>query len=798
MRYGILSMVRNDRGMVLVMALVLMGLLGALAGVYAMLVRADTVLSGGASRAREGFYAAEAGLNVGMAHFAELFSEFDVPSGDDLDEQILTVGDRTVRYNLNEVSGYAPCTEEDPECYTTIPAGEKFAGLKTIPYRYRARSVAENSEGDEEAELGAEFDVNNIPIFQFLAFSVPDLYIMPAPSMTLNGRIHSNGNLYLNVNSGATLTIADAPPNMPFVSVSSVGHIYRGGQKSYTGQICTGTVTIDTLLDTVSPSGNLDPRNLDCVGDGSSPVVQTTLDAYAGSLLDELDDIQVPDMDSLDRGGDGVFWQKADLRIVLRLDMTPASIDFGATNLCPNASLAFAGPMVNTRQSQALYPIEVQDASGARDTEKTNALWRFMCERRGAIFYTDRHANWNSAPANNTSYTNTRTNYTPSFPDPGVAVSPNASSDDSDLVYRRAGEDTNGDGVVNNGDRNDDICPIALNAATAAPVWRPSYCNTVYGAWPNLTPRASSWYRDYDYRRGGFYNHREGKWLYMLNVNIRALIDWNELNSDVLFSHTDSSNGGLVFFLSVQGADSDAEFNGYGVRIFDAADLNTGGSTFPWPVSEDDPTGLTVVSDQAVYVQGNYNSVQKYPAAVIGDAINVLSQGWEVPMTGSGTDPRDNDRKSAADLSTGRRDVPAQDGYWVNNLNGTHTLTCAPTGCGAFNGATSLRVNAAMISGIDEAPEGDGYYNGGLENFPRFLESWDSRTLNYSGSFVTLGLPQHQKNDWAVGSGDSGNVYDPPTRVWNYDTAFNQVEWLPPLTPMITYIQQRMYTRFYQ
>lgn len=809
MQRKVLSIFENERGMVLIMALVLMGLLGALAGAYAMLVRSDVVLSGGASRAREGFYAAEAGLNVAMAEFANLFREFQQPSGDDLEGRTLTVGSRTVRYDLDEVSGYAPCTEVQPDCFTTIPAGEKFAGLRTIPYRYRVRSIAEHGE-DQEAELGAEFDVHNIPIFQFLAFSVPDLYIMPAPTMTLTGRIHTNGNLYLNANSGATLTVQDSPPEMTTVQVSAGENIYRGGRKSYTGQICTGTVVVDTLLDTVAPSNNLDPRTLTCVGSGGSPVSHSTITAYAGSMSDGVDTIQVPEMDTLERSGDGVFWENADLRIVLRLDMTRASIDFGASDLCPNAVLAQAGPMKNTRQSQALYPIEVQDATGARDMVKTRKLWKLMCERRGAIFYTDRPNN-TSAPNNNTTYANTGANYTPSFPDPEVATGGNASTDDNDLVYRRVGEDTNGDGVVNGGDRNDDICPVAASSTDPLPWWRPPSCdnaqnkklNVAYGVWPQAAlgypnaPHASSWYRDFDYRRGGFYGQREHKWYYMLNVNMRALIDWNEYNGDPLFDHTDSSNGGLVFFLSVQGPESNDEENGYAVRIFDSADLNTRGGTFPWPASSD-PTGLTVVSDQAILVQGNYNSVHKYPAAVIGDAVNVLSQGWEVPITGSGSDPRDNDRKSAADLDTGRRDVPTQDGYYRNDYNGSHSLVCAPNGCGNFSNSDKLKINAAFLCGVGDAPEGEGYYNGGLENFPRFHESWTNRTLNYRGSFVTLGYPLHQANDWAVGSGNSGNVYDPPNRAWDYDTDFNQVENLPPLTPMITYVQQRMYTRFYK
>jgi hypothetical protein len=41
-------------------------------------------------------------------------------------------------------------------------------------------------------------------------------------------------------------------------------------------------------------------------------------------------------------------------------------------------------------------------------------------------------------------------------------------------------------------------------------------------------------------------------------------------------------------------------------------------------------------------------------------------------------------------------------------------------------------------------------------------------------------------------------VYEAPNRNWDYDADFNEVEKLPPLTPMITYVQQRLYTRFYK
>jgi hypothetical protein len=39
--------------------------------------------------------------------------------------------------------------------------------------------------------------------------------------------------------------------------------------------------------------------------------------------------------------------------------------------------------------------------------------------------------------------------------------------------------------------------------------------------------------------------------------------------------------------------------------------------------------GLTVVSENPVYIQGDYNTVNKVPAAVLGDAVTVLSNNWE-------------------------------------------------------------------------------------------------------------------------------------------------------------------------
>jgi hypothetical protein len=313
-----------------------------------------------------------------------------------------------------------------------------------------------------------------------------------------------------------------------------------------------------------------------------------------------------------------------------------------------------------------------------------------------------------------------------------------------------------------------------------------------------------------DYRRGGFYNWREKKWVMMLSVNVRALVDWNEANGNTLFNAADASNGGLVVFLSVKASDATTTplptNHRYGVRVFDSANLNTRGGTFPRP-NPTDPTGLTIVSDQAAYVQGNYNYyssmtlAEKLPAAVMGDTLNVLSQSWEVPVIVNANEEiqfqYNNDRKTGGALGTSRALRPA-DGYYVKGA-GPGVLQCATNPCPQFTAVETYGINAALIAGVDVTSPGE--YNGGLENYPRFHEDWSpggtQRALNYRGSFVSLGTPQYANGEWC-GTGGGCNIYDPPARNWDYDASFNNVNLLPPLTPRVNLMQQQLFTRFYQ
>jgi hypothetical protein len=755
---------RAEKGAALLTTVIILGMLTALAAAYAANVRSNVALRGANSIERLGFYTAEGGLNVGVTRFANIFRDAGVPEGSDFHQEV-TIGDRTADVTLATVSGCDPCPP------TVVPQGELFAGLNSIPYRYTVQSLSINEAGDTEAHVAGQFDIHTVPIFQFLAFIDDHLFIMPLPNMTLHGRLHSNSRIYLQPDN--TLKVEDLRPQIPEVQITASDRIYRGGRKYDSTWNCTGTVSIDKLEDKVSPFNDLDPKTLACVS-GTSPVPDSTLSAWKGSMKQDVTNIVTPDVGIINRGS-SEYWQNADLRIVLRLDQARATVDFGALDLCPAPSNGVCSNSPSTvcttdaacgigntctRVSPSLYQIEVQNADGTQNVDKTRKLWRFMCERRGALFYTDVPINGPpTPPANNSAFISSRLNYLPTFAA-------------SNRVYRRVGEDTSGNGVISaNVDRNDAICP------PGAPWYQPPDCAQVG------RNDAGTWYNDLDYRRGAFWNHRELQYMYLLNINVRALIEWNQVNLDPFFAHNDTTDGGLVFFFSVAGPDQNANVNSYGVRIFDSADLDTRNVTFPTSPAPADPTGLTIVSDQAVIIQGNYNYRDKQPAAILSDAQFVLSQGWEVPIDGF-----PNDLKSVFDLATDRRDVPASD-----------TILLSEGGGAAFNTSTALGINAALLFGLGPSTLNADYYNGGLENFPRFLESWSSRTMNYRGSFVSLGRASHKLANWPCGSGTGcyAGVYDPPVRAYDYDGDFNTVEKLPPMTPKIVYVQQLLYTRIF-
>jgi hypothetical protein len=157
-------------------------------------------------------------------------------------------------------------------------------------------------------------------------------------------------------------------------------------------------------------------------------------------------------------------------------------------------------------------------------------------------------------------------------------------------------------------------------------------------------------------------------------------------------------------------------------------------------------SGLTVATPFPIYVLGNYNVTgasgtkagvnnqtagYTYPAALLGDAVTVLSANWS--------------------------DSP--------HIKSSPTTPVATT------------VNAACLEGIVQSVGSS--YSGGVENFLRLLENWNGIKLTYNGSIVVMFPSQVAVGSW------NGSYYTVPTRAWAFDTNFKNQSGLPPLTPMV-------------
>jgi hypothetical protein len=143
--------------------------------------------------------------------------------------------------------------------------------------------------------------------------------------------------------------------------------------------------------------------------------------------------------------------------------------------------------------------------------------------------------------------------------------------------------------------------------------------------------------------------------------------------------------------------------------------------------------GLTLASLNPVYIQGDYNVGQtsdysdRVPSAVFGDAVTILSNSW-------------NDSNSASSLSSRQ--------------------------------ASNTTVNTAIVAGFLPSGWVNEYgaqygYSGGLNNFPRFLETWSGDTFTYNGSMIELFTSKIATGEW-----DTGSIYSPPNRNWNFDSQF--------------------------
>lgn len=223
-----------------------------------------------------------------------------------------------------------------------------------------------------------------------------------------------------------------------------------------------------------------------------------------------------------------------------------------------------------------------------------------------------------------------------------------------------------------------------------------------------------------------FYDARESKTILPIDINVGSLAKWSATNTNIRTAL------GTRDVSSIYVVDNRTWPSGNlgAVRVQNGAQLPS--------------LGLAVATALPLYVMGNYNQTNAanlastntsttVPAMFAADAITILSSAW--------------------------------------SDSGSFTLPLSS------RDAVTTTVNAGLLAGVVETTNGN--YSGGMENFPRFLESWGSANVFwFNGSMVKMFSSTYATNMWG-----KANVYDPPARKWAFDINFNNPAKLPPLTP---------------
>ena len=262
---------------------------------------------------------------------------------------------------------------------------------------------------------------------------------------------------------------------------------------------------------------------------------------------------------------------------------------------------------------------------------------------------------------------------------------------------------------------------------------------------------------------GGFYDQRQAQGMDVIDIDVgllRTTVDssdpafdanaWN--NTYKLQSSGTFDWNGIVYveiptLASASGRKDNVKKakSGIAVRL-------KNGSIVPSPPGSPDK-GFTVATNAPLYVLGNYNAdgnsstgsatatdgSDEVPAALVADAITILSNAWEA-----------NNYDSKSKQSSGLRK-------------------------GSFT-----EISAAFLTGQSETVPGAGKYSGGVHNFPRFLENWTGTEFRYRGSLVAL---FQSEVNWKHMNNNS-YWYAPPKRNWGFSSIFEGGEF-PPGTPMV-------------
>src|SRR6202521_737446 len=207
---------RKQSGIALITTLLLLLLMSAMVVGFMLLVTEGQRLSGMNNEQSRAFYGAESGMEKLTADLGALFATTYAPAAKQVDALATKppVLPSTAGVSYLDVLGNSTYSITYPKDgngnplsqFRSIRSGSSaFQGMSALETTYTLTVAARTATGGE-AKLLRTTQTVGIPLFQFGIFSDTDLSFFPGPNFDFGGRVHTNGNLFLDSGgpSGAT------------------------------------------------------------------------------------------------------------------------------------------------------------------------------------------------------------------------------------------------------------------------------------------------------------------------------------------------------------------------------------------------------------------------------------------------------------------------------------------------------------------------------------------------------------------------------------------------------------------
>jgi hypothetical protein len=731
---------------------------------------------------------------------------------------------------VRDITGYNPDGTVD---LTRIKEGD-YTGLNAQEYKYRVYTTAAketnlgvgiNKDVASQTMLQMDFSSRLIPIFQFAAYYDGDLEISSSTDMSLDGPVHTNSNLRLAPGglltfNGKVTSSGQIWKSLPYRAIHSTAAPFTETRKI---KVTGGSGTLISANNAWSSS----KYNVEA----DSRIMGTELTSQNNMLKENQPKLKLPKNGLLNRAGD--FYKKGDMVVSFDPLNTTKPIEsikaFG---------LNFTDSMLKSLQQPVLAIVQKHgNDNGLSEVTR-------LCPRDNASSADEPDSLADITPAMNG--TDTATANT-------IYASSQANKDTLAVALQTAMVDSatpitsfSSTKLAASGDLKTNLenaLPATLAGINKATISSTPLNVLAYAVGGCYLPAPMQVLDDpsTDINNNIYIERREGRRIMkILQSNIKSLAVWNRdgryLVGSTLTSadgklfprssvaslaipkeipdggtlptattisksattcdytcmglgSLDNTNNGLVWHFSMK-LDYTSPVKNYTAKESPYGFAFSGGTRLPG--------ALTIASDQAIYVQGDYNN----PSNVEGDRI--------LDATGNTV--------SSLDFSATNTTMPSREKKPASFLGDTITIlsnSCLSAdkklNCFKLQGgnvipvASSTVVRAAFLGGTPATVDAN-EISGGLNNYMRMMEDWGGKVFKYRGSFVSFGVPEEFSGKYRYGTTGTGAptptlttgaYYNVPGRDFGFDTDFNSQAGLPPLTPRVVYLKQKVFKRDY-